>query len=116
MRPQPIMLRLGTCEWRVRPLNLKQIQEIEPLLLAVDQSAGHSIAAAVRIIAIALTRDHPEAAEKLPDMEATTQEIGVAMSDVLRLGGFIMAEPSSEQEPGKAVAGADWTSVPSTPA
>lgn len=115
MRPQPIMLRLGACEWHVRPLNLKQIQEIEPLLTA-DQGAGHSIAAAIRIIAVALMRDHPEAVEKLSDMEATTQEIAIAMSDVLRLGGFIMAEPTSEQEPGKAEAGADWTSVTSTPA
>jgi hypothetical protein len=116
MRPQPIVLRLGACEWHVRPLNLKQIQEIEPLLLSADQGAGHSIAAAIRIIAVALMRDHPEAAEKLSDMEATTQEIGAAMSDVLRLGGFITAESSLEQQPGKVVAGAERTSVSSTPA
>ncbi len=121
MRVQPIMLRLGVHEWRVRPLTLKQIQEIEPLLLR-DQSAGHSIAAATKIIAVALTRDHPEAADRLSEIEASTRDIGIAMGDVLRLGGFIAVEAEQEtgqetgQDSGKAEAGADWISAPSTPA
>ncbi|MGA9136495.1 MAG: hypothetical protein WBZ39_00930 [Methylovirgula sp.] len=74
MRPQPILLKLGAEEWRLRP------------------------------------RDHPEAAQKLSDVEATAKEIGVAMADVLRLGGFIAAENA----PGEAMAGS--TSISSTPA
>lgn len=117
MRVQPIMLRLGVHEWRVRPLTLKQIQEIEPLL-HTDQSVGHSIAAAIKIIAVALMRDHPEAAERLGETEATTQEVGTAMGEVLRLGGFIAGDAGQELEkdPGEAKAGADWISASSTPA
>lgn len=114
MRPQPIMVRLGNAEWRVRPLTLKQIQEIEPLLQGADQGAGRSIAAAIEIIAVALMRDHPEAAEALREVEADTKEIGTAMSDVLRLGGFIAGR--EETEPGEATAGADSISTSSTPA
>lgn len=118
MRPQPIMLRLGAREWRVRPLTLKQIQEVEPLLLAADQSAGQSIATAIRIIIVALNRDHREAAESLDEIEATAQEIGAAMSIVLQLGGFVTAgqEAVAEHELGKAEAGADGISASSTPA
>ncbi|MFZ0559869.1 MAG: hypothetical protein WAN31_01820 [Methylovirgula sp.] len=108
MRPQPILLKLGAEEWRLRPLTLAQVQRIEPLLAA--DSKGGTIAAAIEIVAIALSRDHPEAAQKLSDVEATAKEIGVAMADVLRLGGFIAAENA----PGEAMAGS--TSISSTPA
>ncbi len=112
MRPQPVMLRLGDAEWRVRPLTLKQIQEIEPLLQNGEEAPGSSIAAAVKIVGVALSRDHAEAAAQLTEMEATTQEIGDAMRAVLRLGGFIAAR--EESEPGEGQAGADGIS--STPA
>lgn len=116
MRPQPIMLRLGAQEWRVRPLTLRQVQEIEPWLLAPDQSAGHSIATAVKIIAIALMRDHQEAADKLDEIEASAQEIAAAMGEVLRLGGFIAANASEAHDSGNALAGVDRISAQSTPA
>lgn len=111
MRPQPIMVRLGNAEWRLRPLTLKQIQEIEPLLQNSDQG---SIAAAIGIIAVALMRDHPGAAESLREIEADAQEIGSAMSDILRLGGFIAR--GDDTEPGETKAGADSISASSTPA
>ncbi|MGC1110225.1 MAG: hypothetical protein WA870_10220, partial [Methylovirgula sp.] len=78
MRPQPILLKLGAEEWRLRPLTLAQVQRIEPLLAA--DSKGGTIAAAIEIVAIALSRDNPEAAQKLSDVEATAKEIGVAMA------------------------------------
>ena len=31
MRPKPITIRLGEAQWLVRPLTLRQIQDIEPL-------------------------------------------------------------------------------------
>ena len=116
MRMQPITLRLGAHEWRVRPLTLKQIQEIEPLLLAADQSAGRAIATAIEIIAVALTRDHLEAAQNLAAIEASAQEVGAAMSAVLQLGGFVAANDAQETEQGEEMAGADGISASSTPA
>ena len=124
MRPQPIMLRLGAQEWRVRPLTLKQIQEIEPLLLTSDQDASHSIATAIKIISVALMRDHPTVAGSLDEIEASAQEVASAMSAVLQLGGFVAAVQDSATERshdvgsdlGKAAAGADVISASSTPA
>jgi len=106
MRPQPITLQLGGEDWRVRPLTLAQIQRIEPLLLPEAQRAGTSIAAATEIIAVALERDHPQAAQKLHEIEATAGDIAAAMQAVLRLAGFIPSD-QAETPPGEGQAGAD---------
>jgi hypothetical protein len=88
MRPQLETIRLGAHEWPVRPLTLRQVQEIEPILMASAEANGN-IAAAMAIVAIALRRDHAEAAASLGDVEATAPEIASAMAAVLRLGGFL---------------------------
>jgi hypothetical protein len=106
MRPQPIMIKLGNEAWRVRPLTLRQIQEIEPLLVAAETSTAGSVATAVQILAIALGRDHPEAAARVCDIEASVKEIGAAMSSILALGGFIPATEAVATM-GEAGAGAD---------
>jgi hypothetical protein len=108
MRPQPIILHLGGEHWQVRPLTLGQIQRIEPLLSPETQRAG-SLAAATEIVAVALSRDHTQIAEKLHEVEATTGEIAAAMRAVLRLAGFIASE-TVETSPGEAQAGADLIS------
>lgn len=89
MRPRHEMIQLGEREWLVRPLTLRQVQEIEPILMAGDRDSKGSVAAAVCIVEIALRRDHAEAADALADIEATAPEIAAAMAAVLRLGGFI---------------------------
>ncbi len=104
MRPQPITLHLGGEHWQVRPLTLGQIQRIEPLLASDAQRAG-SLAAATQIVAVALSRDHAQIAEKLHEVEATTGEIAIAMRAVLRLAGFIASDGETVQ--GEAQAGAD---------
>jgi len=93
MRPQPETIRLGAQEWRIRPLTLAQVQAIEPLLMATqetkDQQVKGNVATAIAIVSIALSRDHASAIESLMEMEATASEIAAAMTSVLRLGGFI---------------------------
>jgi hypothetical protein len=89
MRPLPEMIRLGVREWQVRPLTLRQVQEIEPILLANATETKGNVAAAIAIVAIALRRDHADAVASLGEIEATAPEIGAAMATVLRLGGFI---------------------------
>ena len=93
MRLQPETIALGGASWRVRPLTVAQVQEIEPMLFA-EAGAG-TIAAAVAILRVALRRDHPEAVAPLPDLEAGAGEIAAALAAVLRLGGFLPAGPSS---------------------
>jgi hypothetical protein len=89
MRPRPETIRLGAREWPVRPLTLRQVQEIEPILVSSAAETKGNVAAALAIVQIALGRDHADAAAALGDIEATAPEIGAAMATVLRLGGFI---------------------------
>jgi hypothetical protein len=97
---------LGEQQWTIRPLTLAQVQAIEPILMeSTFESKGH-ISAAMFIVAIALRRDHPEAASTLSEIEATASEIGAAMAVVLKLGGFVETSSGTEPRPGEAVAGA----------
>jgi hypothetical protein len=105
MRPQPISVGLGGQQWNVRPLTLAQIQRIEPLLAPEPQQSGGSIKAAAEIVRVALERDHPQAADKLSELEATAGEIATAMRAVLRLAGFIADD--GEASSGEGQAGAD---------
>ncbi len=85
----PETIRLGTQSWLVRPLTLAQVRDIEPIL--ARQGAGGTVAAAMEVVAIALSRDHAAAVESLPGLEATAPEVAAALAGVLRLGGFIAA-------------------------
>jgi hypothetical protein len=105
MRPRPETIRLGACEWPVRPLTLRQVQEIEPILMSSTAETKGNVAAALAIVAIALGRDHADAAALLGDIEATAPEIGAAMTTVLRLGGFIEKPAQGDAGLGEAQAG-----------
>jgi hypothetical protein len=105
MRPGPETIRLGTHEWPVRPLTLRQVQEIEPILMSSAAEKKGNVAAAMAIVAIALGRDHADAAALLGDIEATAPEIGAAMATVLRLGGFMETPTQGDAGLGEAQAG-----------
>lgn len=105
MRPRSETIRLGECEWPVRPLTLRQIQEIEPVLMSSAAETKGNVSSAMAIVAIALGRDHADAAALLGDIEATAPEIGAAMATVLRLGGFIETPAQGDAELGEAQAG-----------
>ena len=112
MRPQPDSLVLGERSFAVRPLTVAQVQAIEPLLFADDASRAASVATAVAILRVALARDHAEAAAELETLEAGAPEIGAAMAQVLRLGGFLPGEAQAgqgEPAPGPASTGPSST-------
>lgn len=105
MRMSAQTIVLGEKEWTIRPLTLAQVQEIEPILMeSTFESKGH-ISAALSVVAIALRRDHPDAAQALLEIEATASEIAAAMGIVLKLGGFVEISSSTEPGLGEAVAG-----------
>jgi hypothetical protein len=106
MRLQPESIILGSHEWVVRPLTLRQVQEIEPILMESGLGAKGNIGAAIAIVAIALRRDNSEAAAELSEIEATAPEIAAAMGAVLRLGGFIEAKTCGDAATGEGAAGA----------
>jgi len=97
MRPGSETIRLGSREWKVRPLTLRQVQEIEPILMTGASEPKGNVAAAMAIVAIALRRDHSDSADQLADIEATAPEIAAAMAAILQLGGFL--EGSSVGDP-----------------
>lgn len=97
MRLQPETIALGGASWRLRPLTVAQVQEIEPMLFA--EAGSGTVAAAVAILRVALRRDHPEAVAPLGDLEAGAGEIAAALAQVLRLGGFLPVSPASGEAP-----------------
>ena len=104
MRRRPETIRLGAREWPVRPLTLRQVQEIEPILMSSVAETKGNVAAALAIVAIALGRDH--AVGRLARRHrATAPEIGVAMVTALRLGGFIETPAQGDAALGEAQAG-----------
>jgi hypothetical protein len=105
MRPTPEIIQLGEHQWLVRPLTLRQVQEIEPILISGAGETKGNVAAAMAIVAIALGRDHADAAGSFGDIEATAPEIGAAMATVLRLGGFIETPALGDAGLGEAQAG-----------
>lgn len=111
MRLQPEIVGLGGASWRVRPLTVAQVQEIEPLL----EAQTGTVAAAVAILRVALRRDHPEAVAPLGDLEAGAGEIAAALAQVLRLGGFLPAEGASLGEGAADPSGPASTGPRSTP-
>ncbi|WP_374308988.1 hypothetical protein [Methylocella sp.] len=107
MRPHPQKVTLGAKAWTVRPLTLRQLQEIEPIL-TTGEGRGN-VASALAILSAALRRDHPADVEALGDLEAGAPELAAAMNAVLRLGGFLPQEDGAagerrpgETEPGEA--------------
>jgi hypothetical protein len=110
MRRQPDTISLGGRSFEVRPLTVAQVQAIEPLLVGSESSAA-TIATAVAILRVALARDHAEAAAELDTLEAGAPEIGAAMAQVLRLGGFLPGEAQAGggNPPPPASTGADST-------
>jgi hypothetical protein len=77
----------------------------EPILMSSAAETTGNVAAALAIVAIALGRDHADAAASLGDIEATAPEIGAAMATVLRLGGFIETPAQGDAALGEAQAG-----------
>jgi hypothetical protein len=49
MRPRPETIRLGAHDWPVRPLTLRQVQEIEPILMSSAAETKGNVAAALAI-------------------------------------------------------------------
>ncbi len=102
MRMASETIRLGEREWSIRPLTLRQIQAIEPILMNDAGATKGNVTAAISIVAIALQRDYADAAEKLGDVEATAAEVGAAMATILRLGGYLPASGEADVSMGES--------------
>ncbi|MGH6836540.1 MAG: hypothetical protein ACREC9_13590 [Methylocella sp.] len=111
MRPAPETIALGEKNWLVRPLTLRQVQEIEPISQAISRGECGHIEGIVKMLAAALRRDHHGDIEGLLDIEAPIGEVRAAMAAVMRLSGLVEAK---EGGLGEALA-APVAAVPGAP-
>ncbi|MDH2310340.1 hypothetical protein [Methylobacterium brachiatum] len=108
-RPQPATLTLGGKSWTVRPLTLRQVEVLEPL---VARGSGESpFAYGLAVVSAALVRDHEADIAGLRDLEATSADLAEATRAVLILAGYL---PGADSGEARAAQGAASTSTPST--
>ncbi len=89
-----VTIALGGRDFAVRPLTIGQFREIYP---AVFKGAGlaseEGYDQAVKCIAAALRRDHPEmSVDALLDLETTIDELSAAFIAIMKLSGLKMGE------------------------
>lgn len=112
-RPLSATITLGSKSWTVRPLTLRQVEALEPL---VARGSGESpFAYGLAVVSAALARDHEADIAGLRDLEATSADLAEATRAVLILAGYLPSF-SAGADPGEARAaqGAASTSTPST--
>ena len=110
MSRAPVTIHLGGRPWTVRPFTLDQCEETEAALSG--SSAAPSMRTSRAILAAALRRDHPEAANKIGELETTPAEVTRAVAAVLRQGGFLEASAAAGEAP--AAAGTDAPTGPAS--
>ena len=91
-------LALGGRHFEIRPLKLGQLRHVLDALDAMaGKSGGGLIEAAAAVVAAGLKPVHPEiTAEAVLDLEATVEELNVAVASVLRIAGL---KPAGEAQP-----------------
>ena len=92
---------LGGRQFEVRPLKLGQLRHV---LDALDGMAGKSggglIEAAARIVATGLAPAHPDLTpDTVLDLEATVDELNMAVAAILRLAGLHPTEDGAGEIP-----------------
>ncbi|AYO81582.1 hypothetical protein [Methylobacterium brachiatum] len=108
-RPQPTAITLGSKTWTVRPLTLRQVEALEPL---VARGSGESpFAYGLAVVSAALARDHDSDIAGLRDLEATSADLAEATRAVLILAGYL---PGADPGEARAAQGAASTSTLST--
>ncbi len=86
-RPLPATITLGSKTWTVRPLTLRQVEALEPL---VARGSGESpFAYGLAVVSAALARDHEPDIAGLRDLEATSADLAEATRTVLILAGYL---------------------------
>jgi hypothetical protein len=92
MRPEPEIIVFGENSWLIRPLTLRQVQELEPISAALARGEAGQIESVVKMLAAALRRDHARYIDALPDLHAGIDEIRCALAAIMRLSGLVKEE------------------------
>jgi hypothetical protein len=120
MRPDPVTIKLGEKEFKLRPLTLNQVRKIEALVLEdiekrskPDQHSRGRLDWSTEVILLALNRDYPN--ESADSLEGTAEEMGEAVRSIMLIGGF-MKEKDADGAPQGEPLPAQPTGTPSTEA
>lgn len=98
MRPEPVTIALSGKPYTIKPLTLGQLRKIEPVL--VDPTI-REVEKSIRVIQIALERDHPEVAADIDNQVMAMTDVAEAMQKVLLVGGMVVSgEPPETQSAG----------------
>jgi hypothetical protein len=115
---EPVTITLGGRSFTLRPLTIGQFRQIYPAIfkgagLASDEGYDQ----AIRCIAAALGRDHPEMTlDAVLGLETTTGELAAAFIAVMRLSGLKMGGSPGEAMAGPAASAAGSAGPTSTDA
>jgi len=98
MRPESKKITLGSSEFTINPLTLRQLQAILPITDEINElnkdnkvTTTIMIEEAIKVIKIALGRDYHEVA--VDDLEMTPADINKAFRIILVQGGLAEAAP-----------------------
>ncbi|QXX74236.1 hypothetical protein [Methylovirgula sp. HY1] len=98
MRPDPISVTLGDTEYKIKPLTVKQHQDISLVLAKAKENVYATwVEWHLLIITIVLRRDHAEAVADDAEMElGDIAELRVAVHQILNFGGYLKGSPEGE--------------------
>ena len=94
MRPEPVKITLGDKEFTIKPLTLRQIREIDKILRNLDIT---EIEKTSEILRVGLSRDYPEDAKNLEDLEIPMVDLGPICRQILTVGGMTVVEGGNGQ-------------------
>ena len=84
-RREPVEITLGERTFKIKPLTLNQVEAIEGMMDGAK--AVSQVHLARSVIAEGLRRDNADVA--IGDLECTVAELALAMTAILRQGGFM---------------------------
>lgn len=94
MRPEPVKITIGDKDFTIKPLTLRQIREIDKTLRNLDIS---EIEKTSEILRIGLSRDYPEVAANMDDLEIPMVDLGPICRQILTVGGMTVVEAGNGQ-------------------
>jgi len=95
MRPEPVTIKLGEMTFIIRPLTLRQIRGIDKILRNIDLT---EIEKTFMIIQMGLSRDFPDTARDMEDLEIPMMDLGPACHSILMVGGMTVVEEGNDQK------------------
>ena len=91
MRPEPVTLKFGEREGKLGPLLLGQIRRLEPVLRDASLT---DLQRSLGIMQIGLENVFPGIS--VDDLEMSFVDIGPTVQTILRMGGMVPAEESTD--------------------